>query len=110
MGCRLMRYQIRGHRVAGSPLNWPTKSRASPQPGLKRTAGIHEITRLAISLVILASVIGMAHAQTAADLLAEADRLAWLKNWSRAEPLFSRAEEMFSAVGDERNGPTTACA
>ena len=103
MGCRLMRHQIRGHRVAGSPLNWPTKSRASPRPGVKRTAGIHEITRLAISLVILASVIGIAHAQTAADLLAEADRLAWLKNWSRAEPLFLRAEEMFSAAGDERN-------
>jgi len=36
-------------------------------------------------------------------MLAEADRLAWLKNWSRAEPLFLRAEEMFSAAGDERN-------
>src|ERR1019366_838389 len=103
MGCRLMRHQIRGHRVAGSPLDWPTKRRASPRPGVKRTTGIHEITGLAIALVILASAIGNAHAQTAADLLAEADRLAWLKNWSRAEPLFSRAEEMFSAAGDERN-------
>ena len=103
MGCRLMRHQIRGHRVAGSPLNWPTKSRASPRPGVKRTAGIHEITRLAIALVILASAIGNAHPQTAADLLAEADRLAWLKNWSRAEPLFSKADEMFTAAGDERN-------
>jgi CHAT domain-containing protein len=103
MGCRLMRHQIRGHRVAGSPLNWPTKRRASPRPGVKRPTGIHEITRLAIALVIVASAIGNAHAQTAADLLAEADRLAWLKNWSRAEPLFSRAEEMFSAAGDERN-------
>ena len=36
-------------------------------------------------------------------LRAEADRLAWLKNWSRAEPLFSKAEEMFTAAGDERN-------
>ena len=31
-------------------------------------------------------------------MLAEADRLAWLKNWSRAEPLFSKAEEMFAAL------------
>ena len=53
MGCRLMRHQIRGHRVAGSPLNWPTKSRASPRPGVKRTTGIHEITRLAIALAIV---------------------------------------------------------
>jgi CHAT domain-containing protein/predicted negative regulator of RcsB-dependent stress response len=29
--------------------------------------------------------------------------LAWLKNWSRAEPLFSKADEMFTAAGDERN-------
>ena len=58
---------------------------------------------LAIPLVILASAIGNAHAQTAADMLAEADRLAWLKNWSRAEPLFSKADEMFTAAGDERN-------
>jgi hypothetical protein len=65
--------------------------------------GDHDITRLAIALVILASAIGNAHAQTASDILAEADRLAWLKNWSRAEPLFSRAAEMFAAAGDERN-------
>ena len=54
-------------------------------------------------MLILASAIGNARAQTAADVLAEADRLAWLKNWSRAEPLFSKADEMFTAAGDERN-------
>jgi hypothetical protein len=66
-------------------------------------AEIPEITRLAISLVLFAAAIGNAQAQTGADLLAEADRLAWLKNWSRAEPLFSKADEMFTAAGDERN-------
>ena len=103
MGCFLMRHQVRGNRVAGSSLDWPTKSRASHRPGVKRTAGVHEITRLTIALALFTSATGDAQAQPATDLLAEADRLAWLKNWSRAEPLFSRAAEMFSAAGDERN-------
>ncbi len=36
-------------------------------------------------------------------ILAEAERLAWLKNWTRAEPLFTKAEQLFAARGDRRN-------
>jgi len=36
-------------------------------------------------------------------LLAEAERLSWLKNWTRAEPLFAGAERVFAARGDRRN-------
>ena len=36
-------------------------------------------------------------------LLTEADRLAWLRVWTRAEPLFAKAREAFIASGDERN-------
>src|SRR5437899_12829944 len=36
-------------------------------------------------------------------VLQEADRLAWLKNWTRAEPLFARAEQLFLDRGDQRN-------
>ena len=36
-------------------------------------------------------------------LLAEADRLAWLRVWTRAEPLYAKAREAFIASGDERN-------
>lgn len=36
-------------------------------------------------------------------LLAEADRLAWLRVWTRAEPLYGKAREAFVASGDERN-------
>src|ERR1017187_8191140 len=104
MGSLFMRLHSRGDRGARSPINGPSKSsRASPRPEVDHTAAIHEITRLAMALVTFASAIGNAHAQTAADMLAEADRLAWLKNWSRAEPLFSKAAEMFTAAGDERN-------
>ena len=35
--------------------------------------------------------------------LAEAERLAWLKNWSKAEPFFAVAETGFTARGDRRN-------
>src|SRR6266478_5097745 len=36
-------------------------------------------------------------------LLAEANRLSWLFNWPKAEPLYIRAEELFKERGDTRN-------
>jgi CHAT domain-containing protein/tetratricopeptide (TPR) repeat protein len=36
-------------------------------------------------------------------LLAEANRLAWLFNWPKAEPLYVRAERLFQQKGDTRN-------
>src|SRR5258708_7806837 len=36
-------------------------------------------------------------------LLAEANRLAWLFNWPKAEPLYVHAEELFTEKGDTRN-------
>jgi CHAT domain-containing protein len=36
-------------------------------------------------------------------LLREANRLAWLLNWPKAEPLYVRAEELFRGRGDTRN-------
>src|ERR1700719_5268561 len=36
-------------------------------------------------------------------LLAEANRLAWLFNWPKAEPLYIRAEQLFKENGDTRN-------
>ena len=36
-------------------------------------------------------------------LLREADRLAWMKNWTRAESLYAAAERLFAARGDQRN-------
>ncbi|MCC6178181.1 MAG: CHAT domain-containing protein [Chloroflexi bacterium] len=38
-----------------------------------------------------------------AKLLEEADRLAWMKSWARAEPLFAEAEKAFAAKGDRLN-------
>jgi tetratricopeptide (TPR) repeat protein len=36
-------------------------------------------------------------------VLAEADRLAWLRVWTRAEPLYAEAREAFMRTGDKRN-------
>lgn len=44
--------------------------------------------------------------QTASDpdqILREADRLAWLRAWSAAEPKFIEAQKLYAARGDERN-------
>jgi hypothetical protein len=37
-------------------------------------------------------------------LLAEGERLAWLKNWRKAEPVFAEAERLFSERGVRRDG------
>ncbi|HVB55298.1 MAG TPA: CHAT domain-containing tetratricopeptide repeat protein [Candidatus Acidoferrales bacterium] len=36
-------------------------------------------------------------------LLAEANRLSWVFNWPKAEPLYASAEELFTKNGDRRN-------
>jgi CHAT domain-containing protein len=36
-------------------------------------------------------------------LLAEANRLSWLFNWPKAEPLYVKAEQLFKEKGDTRN-------
>ena len=37
------------------------------------------------------------------SLLSEANRLAWLDNWTAAGPLYDRAEALFRTAGDKRN-------
>jgi hypothetical protein len=57
-------------------------------------------------VVLAASLCHAASAQNPADphkLLQEADRLAWLKAWTRAAPLYAQAERLFVARGDRRN-------
>jgi tetratricopeptide (TPR) repeat protein len=37
------------------------------------------------------------------SLVAEGERLVWLRAWTKAEPLFNEAERTFAARGDKRN-------
>src|SRR4029077_1177998 len=68
-----------------------------------RTTFTWRVQALLVALSWISSFFALtAHAQSAPELLAEADRLAWLKNWTKAEPLFSKAEQMFASSGDER--------
>jgi len=49
---------------------------------------------------------GLTRVETSNDpqkLLAQANRLSWLFNEPKAEPLYARAEELFKAQGDARN-------
>jgi CHAT domain-containing protein len=60
------------------------------------------------AVVVLAAFIGSSAAfgQDGRDpnkLLEEAERLAWLKAWSRAAPLYAEAERLFAARGDHGN-------
>jgi len=61
--------------------------------------------RVGIALLVIA-VARPAFAQSDNDpqeFLAEADRLAWLRVWTRAEPLYAQAREAFLKRGDSRN-------
>ena len=58
----------------------------------------------AVAAIYLAIIGGSA--QTAPDpneVLREADRLAWLRAWTVAEPRFLQAQKLFAAQGDDRN-------
>jgi tetratricopeptide (TPR) repeat protein len=62
--------------------------------------------RRRMGLALLACAVALpAHAKSSdpEKLLAEADRLAWLRAWTRAESLFAKAHAMFAARGDKRN-------
>jgi len=72
---------------------------------MAQTTFTWRVQALVVALTWISSFIALpAYAQSATELLAEADRLAWLKNWTKAEPLFSKAEQIFASSGDERNG------
>lgn len=61
---------------------------------------------ITLQTAILATILLAANQGTAADpivLLREADRLAWLRAWTAAAPLYAQAEKLFTARGDERN-------
>jgi CHAT domain-containing protein len=66
---------------------------------------MHAKWLLAISFLYVFFFVG--HSRLWAEdphyLIKEADRLAWLNNWVKAAPLFTKAEELFAQAGDERN-------
>jgi CHAT domain-containing protein/Tfp pilus assembly protein PilF len=63
--------------------------------------------RIPLGLALAGAVLGYsASAQNTSDpekLLEQAERLAWLKAWTRAEPLYDQAARLFTARGDRRN-------
>ncbi len=64
------------------------------------------LVRSAGFVLLAAALCYPASAQNTSDpekLLQEADRLAWLKAWTRAAPLYADAERLFVARGDQRN-------
>jgi CHAT domain-containing protein/Tfp pilus assembly protein PilF len=65
---------------------------------------VYAIRRIGLLLSVLL-VWPPASAQTSDPeaLLVEAERLAWLRAWTKAELLYSKAERQFAARGDERN-------
>ena len=65
-----------------------------------------------VGIALLAAILSQpTYAQTNADpakLIEQAERLAWLKAWTRAEPLYAEADRLFTARGDPRNAAASA--
>jgi CHAT domain-containing protein len=64
------------------------------------------LVRRVVVVAFAALLCNSASAQNSSDpeqLLVEAERLTWLKAWTKAEPLYSEAERLFAAQGDKRN-------
>lgn len=64
---------------------------------------LHLVGNVAVVVALLLAFPATAQESDPQKLLAEADRLAWLRAWTKAEPLFAAAERAFAARGDERN-------
>ena len=60
-----------------------------------------------VGLALLAGILSQStFSQTNAEpekLIEQAERLAWLKAWTRAAPLYAEAERLYAARGDRRN-------
>jgi tetratricopeptide (TPR) repeat protein len=61
------------------------------------------VGNVGVVVAVLLSSPAIAQESDPHKLLAEADRLAWLRAWTRAESLFTAAERAFAAQRDERN-------
>ena len=64
---------------------------------------LHLVGNVAVVVGLLLASPALAQESDPQKLLAEADRLAWLRAWTKAEPLFAAADREFLARGDERN-------
>jgi CHAT domain-containing protein/Tfp pilus assembly protein PilF len=64
---------------------------------------LHLVGIVGTLLALLQYSPAVAQVADSEKLLAEAERLAWLRVWTRAEPLYAKAREAFIAAGDERN-------
>jgi CHAT domain-containing protein len=63
--------------------------------------------RVAVAVLVVVLLTGgraqSPPAESVTKKLEQADRLAWLKNWLRAEPQFAELEAYYRSIGDERN-------
>lgn len=63
----------------------------------------HVVGNVGVVLALVLCSPAFAQVTDPQKLLAEADRLAWLRVWTRAEPLYAQAREGFVRSGDRRN-------
>jgi CHAT domain-containing protein len=88
--------------------NFPSRGRFS---GLRDGAEPLGVILLLFSCLVLfvALLPAASRANEPTQLIARADRLAWLANWQRAGELYARAEQLAILEGDKRNQLYAQC-
>ena len=71
--------------------------------GQETASAFHRRVGIALLVIAVATPTFAQSDNDPQEFLAEADRLAWLRVWTRAEPLYARAREAFLKRGDNRS-------
>src|SRR5439155_20453074 len=71
--------------------------------GIMACGRFHLVGNVGVVLAVLLCSPAFAQDTDSHKLLTEADRLAWLRVWPRAEPLYAQAREEFVRNADRRN-------
>jgi pimeloyl-ACP methyl ester carboxylesterase len=74
-----------------------------PGKGIMTCDRFHVVGNVGVVLAFVLCSPAFAQVTDSQKLLAEADRLAWLRVWTRAEPIYAQAREGFVRSGDRRN-------
>ena len=74
-----------------------------PGKGIMTCDRFHVVGNVGVVLAFVLCSPAFAQVTDPQKLLAEADRLAWLRVWTRAEPIYAQARQAFVRQDDRRN-------
>jgi CHAT domain-containing protein/tetratricopeptide (TPR) repeat protein len=80
---------------------WLPRNRLVPRRRTPRFG--HVAAAILLAIVCLPPAVRAQDTDDPQRLLAQAEQLAWMKAWAKAEPIYAEAQRLFEARGDHRN-------